>query len=56
MSFIKNLLKDESGAAAAEYALIIAVVGVGIVGALGTLKGGVTNALNKANNTLTNGS
>ncbi|KLE31239.1 Flp family type IVb pilin [Aurantiacibacter luteus] len=30
MSFIKNFIADESGASAAEYALIIAVVGVGI--------------------------
>ena len=30
MTFFKNFLRDESGASAAEYALIIAVVGVGI--------------------------
>ena len=29
-TFIKNFMADESGASAAEYALIIAVVGVGI--------------------------
>ena len=29
-NFLKTFLKDESGASAAEYALIIAVVGVGI--------------------------
>lgn len=27
---IKNLLKDDSGASAAEYALILAIVGTGI--------------------------
>ncbi|QZD87268.1 Flp family type IVb pilin [Qipengyuania psychrotolerans] len=39
----KAFLRDESGASAAEYALILAVVGVGIVvaaGALGTAIGG----------------
>lgn len=30
---IKNFLRDESGASAAEYALILAVVGAGIAGA-----------------------
>lgn len=29
-TFLKNFIADESGASAAEYALIIAVVGVGI--------------------------
>ena len=30
---IKNFLRDESGASAAEYALILAVVGAGIAAA-----------------------
>jgi pilus assembly protein Flp/PilA len=29
-TFLKNFIADETGASAAEYALIIAVVGVGI--------------------------
>lgn len=29
-TFLKTFLKDESGASAAEYALILAIVGVGI--------------------------
>ena len=32
-TFLKTFLKDESGASAAEYALILAVVGVAIGGA-----------------------
>ena len=32
-NFLKTFLKDESGASAAEYALILAVVGVAIGGA-----------------------
>ena len=31
MTFFKNFMNDESGASAAEYALILVVVGVGIV-------------------------
>lgn len=30
--------KDESGATAIEYALIAAIVGIGIIAALGTMK------------------
>lgn len=30
MSFFKNLWNDQSGASAAEYALILAIVGTGI--------------------------
>ena len=48
MTKFTSFLKDESGASAAEYALILAVVAVGIVLALGTLttsiKGAITNA------------
>jgi pilus assembly protein Flp/PilA len=43
-----NMLKDDSGAAAAEYALILAVIGLAVVGAaagLGTaIAGAMTNA------------
>lgn len=41
--FIKSFLRDESGASAAEYALILAIVGAAIVigaVALGTAIGG----------------
>ena len=31
--FINDFFRDESGAAAAEYALILAIVGAGIAGA-----------------------
>lgn len=31
--FFRNFVRDESGAAAAEYALILAIVGAGIAGA-----------------------
>ena len=48
-TFIK-LVKDDSGASAAEYALILAIVGTGIALAalfLGTVIG---NSINKAGN------
>ncbi|MBS0474939.1 MAG: Flp family type IVb pilin [Proteobacteria bacterium] len=31
--FIRDFVRDDSGAAAAEYALILAIVGAGIAGA-----------------------
>ena len=48
MTFFKNFMNDESGASAAEYALILVVVGVGIVaaaqGLAGAIKGGMETA------------
>lgn len=48
MTFFKNLWNDQSGASAAEYALILAIVGTGIaVAAWGlgeAIDGAITNA------------
>ena len=43
-TFIK-LLKDESGASAAEYALILAIVGAGIVVAALALQSAISNSM-----------
>ena len=48
-NFLK-MIKDESGAAAAEYALILAVVGAGIVIAAVQLGGSISFAMNGATN------
>lgn len=48
--FLKTFLRDESGASAAEYALIIAIVGVGIGAAALVLGNNVTNAVGTAAN------
>jgi pilus assembly protein Flp/PilA len=45
MNFIRNFVRDESGASAAEYALIIAIVGVGIGAAALALGANVTAAI-----------
>jgi pilus assembly protein Flp/PilA len=47
MTFI-NMLRDESGASAAEYALILAIVGTGIAAAALFLGGEVSRAMNGA--------
>ncbi|MGC1270893.1 MAG: Flp family type IVb pilin [Croceibacterium sp.] len=44
-NFFQTFLKDESGASAAEYALILAVVGVAIGGAALLLADTVGNAI-----------
>ena len=53
-TFIKNFIADESGASAAEYALIIAIVGVGIGAAALVLGNNVTNAIGSSANEVNN--
>ncbi len=48
MRAISNFLKDESGASAAEYALILAIVAIGIVAALGLLSTAIKTAIDNA--------
>ena len=47
--FLK-LLKDKSGASAAEYALILAIIGAAVAVAAVTLGGAIGNAMDKASN------
>ena len=53
-NFIR-MIKDESGASAAEYALILAVVGVGIIIAAVALGNAVGGAMNCAAQTINSG-
>ena len=48
-----NLMKDEAGASAAEYALILAIVGGAIALAAIALGGAVSNSMNRASNCIT---
>jgi pilus assembly protein Flp/PilA len=54
MMKLVSFLKDETGASAAEYALILAVVCTAIAAALIFLKGAIANATNAAGNTIAN--
>jgi pilus assembly protein Flp/PilA len=56
-NLIKNFLADEAGASAAEYALILAIVGTGIAVAALALGGAISGAMNRATTTIaaTNG-
>lgn len=50
MTNLIRLIKDESGASAAEYALILAIVGSAVALAAITLGGAIANAMNDAAN------
>ena len=47
-NFLHSFLRDESGASAAEYALILVVVGIGIVAAGLTLATSIGEAMTDA--------
>ena len=47
-NFLKSFIRDESGAAAAEYALILAIVGSGIALAATNLGTAISTAINNA--------
>jgi pilus assembly protein Flp/PilA len=50
MKFLIKLWNDDSGASAAEYALILAIVGTGIALAALGLGGAIRNSINDATN------
>ncbi len=49
---MKNLIHDESGAAATEYALIAGLIAVAIILALTTLGGNIADVLDLTSDTL----
>ena len=48
VKLINSILNDDSGASAAEYALILAIVGTAIAGASILLGGTISTAMNSA--------
>ena len=50
--FVTSFLRDDSGASAAEYALILAIVGVGIAVAAASLGSAITGAMDKASDAI----
>jgi pilus assembly protein Flp/PilA len=54
MLAFKRMIRDESGASAAEYALILAIVGTGIAVAALFLGGAIGNTMNGAGNCISN--
>ena len=53
-TFLK-ILKDEYGASAAEYALILAIVGVGIAVAALSLRDAITGAMERSATAINDG-
>jgi len=53
-SIVSRFVKDESGATAIEYGLIAAIVGIGLVTALGGLKNNLANLFNNVGTNLAN--
>ena len=48
MSYIKSYLSDDSGAAAAEYALILTIIGTAMLGAVSILGNDIAKAFTSA--------
>jgi pilus assembly protein Flp/PilA len=53
MERIKNFFKDESGAAAVEYGLLVALIAVVVAVGIGALGGGIQTKFEAANTALT---
>ncbi len=51
--FMQSLWHDEGGASAAEYALILAIVGAGIAGASIILGNAISTAINNTSTCIT---
>ena len=47
-----NMLKDESGASAAEYVLLLAILGAGIIAGVTALGGSIAQAMTDAGTAL----
>ena len=54
LKFVKTFVTDESGASAAEYALILAIVGTGIAAAAFALGGTISAAMSRAGTCISN--
>ena len=52
LNIIRSFIREESGAAAAEYALILAIVGAGIAVAALALGTAISAAINTATTTI----
>ncbi len=54
-NFLAHFWGDEGGAAAAEYALLLAIIAAGLAVAAGTLGSAISNAMDNASNCIAEG-
>jgi len=54
-AFIVRFLREGDGAAAAEYALLLAIIAAGLAVAAGTLGSAISNALDNASTCINEG-
>ena len=52
MKLVSELVHDEAGAALTEYAMLLALIAVAVVGALGLLHDSIVSVFNKGTSTL----
>ena len=52
MALIQSFINDEQGAAMAEYALLLALISVAVIGTLQILGGSITNVFDAASTAL----
>ena len=55
LKFVEGFSRDERGAAAAEYALLLAIVAAGMAIAAGTLGSAISNAMDNMSNCMNEG-
>jgi len=55
LKFLEVFSRDEKGAAAAEYALLLAIIAAGMAVAAGTLGSAISNAMDNASNCINEG-
>jgi len=55
VGFLSRFMRDEGGAAAAEYALLLAIIAAGLAVAAGTLGSSISNAMDNASNCIAEG-
>lgn len=53
MNFLRTFVRDDAGASAAEYALIVAVIGTGIAVAAVTMGSDISSAMTTAGTCIT---
>lgn len=51
-AFQSRLVKNEEGAGMVEYALLVALIGILLIGAIGLLTGAIDNVFGNAQDTL----